>query len=87
MDATQSHIKVFNISPSYAEDFAFDHDIKSDDLLTELVPELDNWGNVGWMELTDFEYDGNREIINLTVETKWAPPTEWLKCQHRNSLF
>ena len=79
MDATQSQIKIHNVSPESADDFAFDHDTESDDLLTELVADLDNWGGVGWMELKDFEYDGNRQIINMTVETKWAAPTEWLR--------
>lgn len=31
------------------------------------------------MELTDSEYDPRGEILNLTVETKWASPTEWLR--------
>ena len=79
MDATQRQNKVFNISTTDAEDFAFDYDAGSSDLLTELVPDLDNWGTVGWMELMDFEYDGNKQIINLLVETKWLPPTEWLR--------
>ena len=79
MDATQSQIKIHGVSPQAAGDFAFDHDIKSDDLLTELVPDLDNWGGVGWMELTDFEYDDTRQIMNLSVETKWASPVEWLR--------
>jgi hypothetical protein len=31
------------------------------------------------MELTSFEYDGTRQIMNLMVETKWASPVEWLR--------
>ena len=81
MDATRSQIKIHGIAPQTAEDFAFDHDTSSDsdDLFTELVPDLDNWGGVGWMELTDFEYDRPRQVMNLTVETKWASPVEWLR--------
>ena len=79
MDATQSHVKVHGISTDVAGDFVFDYDTETSDLLTELVPDLDNWGNLGWMELEEFEYDGRRQIINLTLETKWASPTEWLR--------
>ena len=79
MDATQSHIKVFNINPQEAEDFAFDYDTATNDILGELVPDLDNWGGAGWMELTEFEYDPHSQIINFTVETKWDSPTEWLR--------
>jgi hypothetical protein len=79
MDATQSHIKIHAITADEADDFAFDYDTESDDLLTELVPDLDDWGGVGWMELSDFEYDGRRRIINFSLETKWASPVEWLK--------
>lgn len=79
MDATQSKIKIHHMSPEHASDFAFDHDVESDDLFTELVPSLDNWGGVGWMELIDSEYDPGRQIFNFTVETKWAAPTEWLR--------
>jgi len=79
MDATQSHIKVHGVPAEDAGDFSFDYDTETNDLLGELVPDHDNWGGLGWMELKDFEYDANREIINLTLETKWAPPTEWLR--------
>jgi hypothetical protein len=79
MDATQSQIKIHRIPSAAAADFAFDYDTATDDLLTELVPNLDNWGGVGWMELTDCEYDVRSEILNLTVETKWSAPVEWLR--------
>ena len=48
-------------------------------MLTELVPDLDNWGNAGWMEVEEFEYDGRRQIMNFTLETKWVAPTDWLR--------
>jgi len=79
MDSTQSYIKIHGICAEAAGDFAFDHDTDCADLFTELVPDLDNWGGVGWMELSEFDYEGDRQIINLIVETKWAPPTEWLR--------
>ena len=55
MEATKSYIKVYNISPQVAEDFEFDYDALgveegSSDILTEFVPNLDQWGDIGWME-------------------------------------
>jgi len=79
MDATLSQIKIHQVPPAVVGDLAFDFDTESNEILAELVPDLDNWGGVGWMELTDFEYDATRQIINITVETKWAAPTEWLR--------
>ena len=79
MDATQTHIKVYAITPEIAEDFEFDYDTSSSDLLTELVPDLDNWGGIGWMELEEYEYNSRDQTLHLTVETKWATPTEWLR--------
>tara|TARA_R110002060_G_scaffold31841_8_gene42485 strand:+ start:106 stop:627 length:522 start_codon:yes stop_codon:yes gene_type:complete len=79
MKSTQSYIKIHGITVEDAGDFSFDHDTGSSDLLTELVPDLDSWGGIGWMELRDFEYNPGREIINFTLETKWAPPLEWLR--------
>ena len=89
MDATQSHIKVHGISPEVVGDFIFDYDADSSDVLTELVPDLDNWGNAGWMEVEEFEYDGRRQIMNFTLETKWVAPTDWLRAASdpRDSLF
>ena len=51
MDATKSYIKIHGMTEGEAEDFEYDFDISSSDLLTELVPDLDNWGDLGWMEL------------------------------------
>jgi len=79
MDATQSFIKIYRISPEAAGDFAFDYDTQTDDLLTELVPDLDNWGNLGWVELTDFDYDGAQQALEMTLETQWVSPVEWLR--------
>ena len=87
MDATQSHVKVHGITPEQAGDFAFDYETDSDNLLTELVPDLDSWGNIGWMELVDFEYHGGTQIINLTLETKWEAPVQWLQAASVGSHY
>ena len=34
MDATQSHVKIYGITPDDAQDFEFDHDVATSDLLT-----------------------------------------------------
>jgi hypothetical protein len=57
MDSTKSHIKVYQVSAEDVEDFEFDYDVETSDLLTELVPDLDNWGGLGWMELEEYDYD------------------------------
>tara|TARA_R100001086_G_scaffold17361_1_gene8498 strand:+ start:143 stop:652 length:510 start_codon:yes stop_codon:yes gene_type:complete len=79
MDSTKSHVKIYNISPAEAEDFEFDHDVTTSDVLTELVPDLDNWGNIGWMELEEYEYNPHSTSMHFTLETKWAPPSQWLQ--------
>lgn len=79
MDASKSHVKIYNVSPEEAEDFEFDHDVTTSDILTELVPDLDNWGSIGWMELEEYEYDPQSASIHLTLETKWASPAQWLQ--------
>ena len=87
MDATQSFLKIYNISSDQAGDFSFDYDTRSSDLLTELVPDLDHWGNIGWMELADFDYDGRHSILEMTLETKWLPPVEWLRNASKGSHY
>ena len=79
MDATQSHVKIYNVSPQEAQDFEFDFDTTGSDVLTELVPNLDDWGNLGWMELEEYEYSPKENIMHLTLETKWAAPSQWLR--------
>jgi hypothetical protein len=79
MDSTKSFMKVYGVKPADAEDFEFDFDTTSDDLLTELVPDLDNWGGIGWMELDEYEYNSKHNTMHLTLDTKWAAPAEWLK--------
>ena len=80
MDSTKSFVKVFNVSPETAEDFEFDYDTNTSDLLTELVPDLDNWGGLGWMELEEYEYNHHNKTMHLILDTKWEPPTMWLQC-------
>jgi hypothetical protein len=79
MDATKSYVKVYNISTDTAEDFEFDYDVETDDLLAELVPQLDSWGNVGWMELEEYEYSPHQQTMHLTLDTKWESPVQWLQ--------
>jgi hypothetical protein len=79
MDATKSYVKIYNIDPTQASDFEFDHDTKSSDMLTELVPDLDKWGGFGWMQLEEYEYSAEHTTIYLTLETKGSAPVKWLQ--------
>jgi len=79
MDSTKSHVKIYNISPDEAEDFEFDYDTATSDILTELVPNLDNWGGFGWMELEEYEYNLHDNTMHFGLETKWASPVQWLQ--------
>ena len=79
MDATKTFIKVYNITQEQAEDFAFDHDVTCSDLLTELVPNLDQWGDIGWVELEDYEYNIHQNTMHITLETKWDAPLRWIQ--------
>jgi hypothetical protein len=84
MDATKSFVKIYNISPEQAEDFEFDFDTVgategTNDILTELVPDLDQWGDVGWMEIEEYEYNAPSQTMHLILETKWEPPIKWLQ--------
>tara|TARA_R110002020_G_scaffold19797_2_gene67972 strand:+ start:530 stop:1048 length:519 start_codon:yes stop_codon:yes gene_type:complete len=87
MDATKSFIKIYNVPVEVAEDFEFDYDVETSDLLTELVPALDNWGNLGWMELEEYEYNSHGSTMHLTLETKWESPVEWLQNATRGTHY
>lgn len=87
MDSTKSFIKIYNVSTEQAEDFEFDHDTSTSDLLTELVPDLDDWGNVGWVELEEYEYNTHNNTMHFTLETKWASPVEWLQNASKNTHY
>ena len=87
MDATKSYIKIYNISPEAEEDFRFDYSVNDNDLLTELVPNLDQWGDIGWAELEEYEYDHSRKVINLVVDTKWAAPERWLQQASCDTIY
>jgi len=79
MDSTRSFVKIYKVSPEEAEDFQFDFEPTEGDLLQQLVPNNDDWGGIGWIELEEYEYNIHDESMHLTLETKWAAPTEWLR--------
>ncbi len=84
MDATKSYVKIYNIDLQVAEDFEFDFDAHgveegSSDILTEFVPNLEHWGDIGWMEASEYEYNPNGNTMHLILETKWDPPLRWLQ--------
>ena len=80
MNATKSYIKIFDITQGVAEDFEFDFPTYDSDLLNQLVPNQDDWGDLTWgIELEEYEYNARDQIMFLTLDTKWEPPIEWLK--------
>jgi hypothetical protein len=87
MDSTKSFVKVYNITPDVAEDFEFDFTVDSSDLLTELVPNLSLWGDIGWMELEEYEYSSHDNTMHFTLETKWEPPTRWLQQMSADTIY
>tara|TARA_R110002110_G_scaffold201657_1_gene412708 strand:+ start:12 stop:542 length:531 start_codon:yes stop_codon:yes gene_type:complete len=92
MDATKSYVTIYNISTDAASDFEFDYDAAgvetgSQDILTELVPDLNSWGDIGWMECAEYEYHPPEQAIHLTMHTKWASPVDWLTEASHNVYF
>ena len=87
MDSTKSFIKVYNVSLEAAEDFEFDYEIDSSNLLTQLVPNTDDWGNTGWMEREEYEYNPHNNPMHLTLETKWTCPVEWLQAASKSTHY
>tara|TARA_B100001121_G_C18415203_1_gene492020 strand:- start:132 stop:665 length:534 start_codon:yes stop_codon:yes gene_type:complete len=92
MDSTKSFIKIYNISAEQAEDFEFDFDALgvqggSSDILTELVPNLDQWGDIGWMEVEEYEYNDTSDTMHFTLETKWSSPVRWLQQASVNCAY
>ncbi|MEK9694719.1 MAG: hypothetical protein VW270_03085 [Candidatus Poseidoniales archaeon] len=79
MDTTKSFIKVHNFGVDADEFFRFDYSTNDSDLLSELVPNYDMWGDIGWMELEEYEYDERNQVANIILETKWAAPIQWLQ--------
>ena len=80
MDTTQSHIKIYNITEEQAEDFEFDYSVDDADILTQLVPNQEDWGNLAWsIDFEEYEYHPNSQAMHLTLNTKWETPVEWLK--------
>lgn len=91
MEATTSHVKVWDISPELAEDFEFDYDAAaveegSSDILGELAPHLDQWSDM-WIEAVEYEYSFHNKMMHFTLHTKCAPPTSWLTQASMNSYF
>ena len=62
MEATKSFVKVYNVTPEQAEDFEFDYTTDDTDLLGELVPNYDLWGDIGWAELEEYEYNHSNQV-------------------------
>ena len=92
MDSTKTFIKVYDISPELSEDFEFYFDTDGveegrSDILTELVPNLDHWGDVGWMEIEEYEYNPHRHNMHFVLDTKWAPPTRWLQQASQDTVY
>jgi len=87
VDATQHHITIYNISPTQAEDLSFDFDIQGKDFLTELVPDMKEWGDVGWMDMESWEYDEKRQQIYILLETSHLAPKGWLKALSRDIAY
>ena len=79
MDATKSFVKIYNMTPLQAEDFEFDFEPEDGGIIQKLVPSEAGRGDVHWLELEEYEYNANNQIMYFTLETKWAPPTEWLR--------
>lgn len=87
MDSTKSFVKIYNISQEEAEDFEFDYDASSSELLNQLVPDSDNWGNIGWIEFEEYEYNPHGNTMHITLETKWASPVEWLQNASKSTHY
>ena len=91
MEATTSHVKIYNVSPDQAEDFEFDYDVMSvedgsSDILGELAPHLEQWSDM-WVEAVEYEYNQHSQTMHLTLHTKWAPPINWLTQASMNVYF
>lgn len=88
MDATKSHIKIYNISEENAEDFEFEYSVNDSDLLSELVPHQEDWGNLSWgIEFEEYEYNLHDNAMHLTLNTKWEAPIEWLQNASKDNRY
>lgn len=80
MDTTKSFIKVHRFTAEAAEDFEFDFATFDEELLSQLVPNQDDWGELSWsIEFDEYEHDSTNNVLNLTLDTKWESPVQWLK--------
>jgi hypothetical protein len=85
-------VTIYNISPDTASDFEFDYDALgvesgSNDILTELVPQLESWGDIGWMEAAEYEYHARGQTMHFALHTKWASPVDWVTEASHNVYF
>jgi hypothetical protein len=92
MDTTKSFVKIYNVAPQAAEDFEFDFDTQGatqgcSDILTELVPNLNQWGGIGWMEASEYEYNPHHRTMHLVLDTKWEAPIHWLQQASCNTTY
>lgn len=96
MNSTKSFIRVYNITPAEAEEFEYDHTIDGCDpcteLATTLVPDERDHGDLPWgvrdADDYEYEYSSNSSTIHFALETKWAPPVDWLiSASSKTELF
>jgi hypothetical protein len=87
MDSTKSFIKVYNVTQEEAENFEFDYDTETSDIISQLVPNKDDYANLGWVEFEEYEYNPHSNTMHLTLETKWAAPTIWLQSASRDTHY
>ncbi len=80
MDCTKTHVKIYNFTPEVAEDFDFDFSTFDSGLLSQLVPNRDDWGSLAWgIELEEYEYNSHDHTAHLSLDTKWESPVEWVR--------
>ncbi len=80
MEATKSYITIYDVMPEAAQDFQFEFATFDTGLLTQLVPDQDDWGSLAWgIELEEYEYQPKDNTITMLLSTKWESPVEWLR--------
>ena len=88
MDTTKSYVTIYNVSPDDAEDFEFEYSVDNNDILTELVPSQGDWGDLSWgIDFEEYEYSPESQTISLVLNTKWAPPLDWLQNASKGSVY
>tara|TARA_R110002126_G_scaffold148986_1_gene295053 strand:- start:533 stop:1060 length:528 start_codon:yes stop_codon:yes gene_type:complete len=80
MESTKSYVTVYDISLTQAEDFEFTFSTGDSEILRQLVPNMDDWGELAWgVELEEYEYNRHNEQLYLVLETKGELPVQWLR--------